>query len=56
VQRLEDRVRLTPRLADVHSGKLIWSDSLDTPAATTADGQKEIARRIAAQVQARLSR
>jgi DNA-binding winged helix-turn-helix (wHTH) protein/TolB-like protein len=53
VQRFGDRVRVTARLADVHSGKLIWADSIDLAAADAA-AQKEAASRIAAQVRARL--
>lgn len=36
VQEAEGRRRITARLADVHSGKLIWADTLDGPSAQQA--------------------
>ena len=53
--RIGDRVRITARLVDVHTGKVIWSDSYERPAAGAGAAQPEIARAIAAQVGAHLS-
>lgn len=54
VQRDGDRVRITARLVDVHSAKLIWSNSYEYPAQQLADAQNRAAREIAAEVGARL--
>ena len=54
VQRVGDRVRITARMTDVHSGKLIWGDTFDYPERTPADAQIDVARRVAAQVRAHL--
>jgi TolB-like protein len=40
---------------DVHSAKLIWSDSYEYPAEQLADAQRLAAREIAAQVGAHLA-
>ena len=54
VQKTGDRVRITARLADVHSGKLIWARTYDHPAADIAGTQTDAARAIAAELGARL--
>jgi DNA-binding winged helix-turn-helix (wHTH) protein/TolB-like protein len=54
MQPLGDRTRVTARLADVHSGKLIWAENIDTPPGEFSLTQKEVARAIALQVGARL--
>jgi len=48
VQRAGERVRVTARLVDVHSAKLVWSDSYEYPAQQLAEAQKLAARDIAA--------
>jgi DNA-binding winged helix-turn-helix (wHTH) protein/TolB-like protein len=55
VQRAGERVRVTARLVDVHSAKLIWSDSYEYPVQQLADAQKLAARDITAQVGAHLA-
>jgi len=55
VQRADDRVRITARLIDVHSAKLIWSDSYEYPLQQAADAQSLAAHQIAAQVDAHLA-
>jgi DNA-binding winged helix-turn-helix (wHTH) protein/TolB-like protein len=50
VQRAGERVRVTARLVDVHSAKLVWSDSYEYPAQQLAEAQELAARDIAAQV------
>jgi DNA-binding winged helix-turn-helix (wHTH) protein/TolB-like protein len=50
VQRAGEQVRVTARLVDVHSAKLVWSDSYEYPAQELTDAQKLAARDIAAQV------
>lgn len=42
------QVRVIARLSDVHSGRLIWSESFDLSAADPAEAQREAARRVAA--------
>lgn len=56
VQRVAGRVTVSARLVDVHSGKLIWAESLDRPAAEAAAAQAGMARTLAAQIGARLAR
>lgn len=54
VQRLGDHVRITARLGDVHSGKVIWSDTYDYPANELDLAESEAARGIAREVGLRL--
>ncbi len=56
VQKLDDRVRITARLADVHSGKLIWAESYDYPAADMDRAETEAAQAITREVATRLKR
>lgn len=53
VQRAGNRVRITARMADVHSGKLIWAESYDLE---PEHGQAEAALRIARAVAPHLQR
>lgn len=55
IQRAGERVRITSRLVDVHSGKLIWSDSYEYPMTNLADVQSQAAREITAHVDAHLA-
>jgi len=55
VQRAGEQVRVTARLVDVHSAKLVWSDSYEYPAQQLAEVQKLAARDIASQVGAHLA-
>jgi DNA-binding winged helix-turn-helix (wHTH) protein/TolB-like protein len=55
IQRAGDRVRITSRLVDVHSAKLIWSDSYEYPVQQLADAQNFAAGEISAQVGAHLA-
>jgi DNA-binding winged helix-turn-helix (wHTH) protein/TolB-like protein len=50
IQRAGNRVRITPRLVDVHSAKLVWSDTYEYPVEQLADAQRLAAREISAQV------
>lgn len=54
IQRAEDRVRVTARLVDVHSAKLVWSESNEYPVQLLAEAQNRAARDIAVQVRAHL--
>jgi len=54
IQRAGDRVRVTARLVDVHSAKLVWSESYEYPVEHLADAQDRAAREIATQVGAHL--
>jgi len=55
VQKAGERVRVTARLVDVHTGKLIWAENYDYPAADLGQIQTEAAREVAAQVGAHLA-
>jgi len=55
VQQTGDRVRITARLVDVHSAKLVWSDSYDYPVHQLAEAQDRAARDIVAQVGSHLA-
>lgn len=48
VQRILDRLTVTARLTDVHSGKLIWAENFDVAAVDPAGG-RTIARAVAEQ-------
>lgn len=54
IEPLGDRTRVTARLGDVHSGKLIWAGNFDTPRGEFRDIQREVAKQIALQVGSRL--
>jgi DNA-binding winged helix-turn-helix (wHTH) protein/TolB-like protein len=54
LQPLPDRTRVTARLADVHSGKLIWAENIDAARGDFASTQKEVAQAIANRVSVRL--
>jgi DNA-binding winged helix-turn-helix (wHTH) protein/TolB-like protein len=56
VQRLGDRVRITARLGDVHSGKVIWSDTYDYPANELDLAESGAAQGIAREVGIRLKK
>jgi len=55
IQRAGEQVRITARLVDVHSAKLVWSESYEYPVQQLADAQESAARQIAAQVGAHLA-
>ncbi len=54
-QMVQSRTRVTARLVDVHTGKLIWSESYDFDRSRLAEAQAEAAKLITAQVGAHLS-
>ena len=55
VQKAGERVRVTARLVDVHTGKLIWAENYDEGSADLAQAQTEVAWAVAAQVAAHLA-
>ena len=55
IQRAGDRVRVTARLVDVHSAKLVWSESYEYPVQQLGEAQDRAAREIAAQAGAHLA-
>jgi DNA-binding winged helix-turn-helix (wHTH) protein/TolB-like protein len=55
IQKVSERVRITPRLVDVHTGKVIWAESYDYPAADLGQVQTDGAQAIMAQVGAHLA-
>jgi DNA-binding winged helix-turn-helix (wHTH) protein/TolB-like protein len=50
IQRVGDRLRITARLVDVHSAKLVWSDSYEYPIQQLGDAQSQAAREISSQI------
>ena len=44
VQKVGERLTVTARLVDVHTGKLIWAENYDYPAADWGQMQAEAAR------------
>lgn len=50
IQRAGDRVRITPRLVDVHSAKLIWSKEYEFPVDRPSEAQDQASRQISAEV------
>lgn len=48
VSILGSQIRVVARLSDVHSGRLVWSESHDLDLADPGQAQREAARRIAA--------
>jgi DNA-binding winged helix-turn-helix (wHTH) protein/TolB-like protein len=55
VHQVEDRLHITARLVDVHTGKVIWSETYDRSAANPGEVESSVAAEIAAQVGAHLS-
>jgi DNA-binding winged helix-turn-helix (wHTH) protein/TolB-like protein len=55
VQRAADRIRVTSRLVDVHTGKIVWSDSVEYPGADLDRVVTAAAREISAKIAARLA-
>jgi len=55
VQKVGERLSITARLIDVHTGKLIWADNYEYPAADWGQLQAEAARKVATQVGAHLA-
>lgn len=50
-----DRLRITARLVDVHTGKVIWSETYDRPAADPGQVESQLVAEIAARVGAHLA-
>jgi DNA-binding winged helix-turn-helix (wHTH) protein/TolB-like protein len=55
VRQAGGRLRITARLVDVHTGKVIWSETYDHPGADPGEVESEVAAEVAAQVGAHLS-
>ena len=55
VRKVGDRLRIAARLVDVHTGKVIWSDTYDRPAADAGQVETEVAAEVATQVGAHLA-
>jgi TolB-like protein len=54
VQKSGDRMTINARLVDVHTGKVIWAENYEYPAAELGQVELQAAREIAAQVGAHL--
>jgi TolB-like protein len=55
VQKLDERLRITARLVDVHTGRLIWAETYDERADDPGGAQEAVGRAVAAAVGKRLS-
>jgi DNA-binding winged helix-turn-helix (wHTH) protein/TolB-like protein len=55
VRQAGDRLHITARLVDVHTGKVIWSETYDRPAVDPGEVESQVAAEIAAQVGAHLA-
>ncbi|MEO8369462.1 MAG: winged helix-turn-helix domain-containing protein [Candidatus Solibacter sp.] len=55
VRQVGDRLHITARLVDVHTGKVIWSATYDRSAANTGEMEASVAAEVAAQVGAHLA-
>jgi TolB-like protein len=55
VRQAGERLRITARLVDVHTGKVIWSETYDRSAADLGEVESQVAAEVAAQVGAHLS-
>jgi DNA-binding winged helix-turn-helix (wHTH) protein/TolB-like protein len=55
VHKNGDRIRITARLVDVHTGKLIWANNYDYPAADLGDVEDQAAHEIAVRAGAHLA-
>ncbi len=54
VQKLDERLRITARLVDVHTGRLIWAQTYDERANDPGAAQEAVGRAVAAEVGKRL--
>lgn len=55
VQRFDGAIRTTARLVDVHTGKVIWSETFHQPAGDLASAQSNTSRLVAAAIGVRLA-
>lgn len=55
VRQAADHLRITARLVDVHTGKVIWSETYDRPAGDPGEVESQVAAEVAAQVGAHLA-
>lgn len=55
VQKLDERLRITARLVDVHTGRVIWAETYDERADDPGGAQEAVGRRVAAEAGKRLS-
>ncbi len=55
VQKLDQRLRITARLVDVHTGRLVWAETYDARSDDPGAAQDVVAQAVAAEVGKRLS-
>jgi DNA-binding winged helix-turn-helix (wHTH) protein/TolB-like protein len=55
VQKLDERLRITARLVDVHTGRVIWAETYDERADDPGGAQEAVGRAVTAEVGKRLS-
>src|ERR1039457_3827852 len=55
VQKLDERLRITARLVDVHTGRVIWAEPYDERADEPGGAQDAVGRAVAGEVGKRLS-
>ena len=53
-QKFGERLRVSLRMTDVHSGKLIWADDFDVPASDPLQAEASVAREAAGMIGRRL--
>jgi DNA-binding winged helix-turn-helix (wHTH) protein/TolB-like protein len=54
VQKLDERLRITARLVDVHTGRVIWAENYDERADDPGGAQEAVARAVTAEAGRRL--
>jgi adenylate cyclase len=55
VQKLDERLRITARLVDVHTGRVIWAETYDERADDPGGAQEAVGRAVTAEVGKRVS-
>jgi TolB-like protein len=54
VQKLDERLRITARLVDVHTGRVIWAETYDERADDPGGAQEAVGRAVTAEIGKRL--
>lgn len=54
VQKLDERLRITARLVDVHTGRVIWAETYEERAVDPGGAQAAVARAVAGEIGKRL--
>lgn len=54
IQEMDDRLRVTTRLVDVHTGRVIWAKTYDQPARDPGEAQLAVSLQVASEIRQRL--